>query len=242
MSLNPKQLIIAGGVGFVTAIAVASIAIQSHSPQEASSNSSTPNDKPVGAIPANSSDPRPKPSPIVVMPSTPDCEIKMAVVADPEPPLNVRSSPEIKEGNIVGQLNNNTFVSVADEQNGWLRITSPVAGWLAKNRTKNSCAIVNKEINFFPGGNEAIVRGEIIGGGSHSYKIQGNPGQSLAIYNYKDVFPAIITPNGQLLSGSPTPGTSVKEWKSELPITGEYTLQLDSNLKGFEYEFLIRIE
>ncbi len=235
MSLNPRQLIIAGGAGVATAIAIASIAIQSQSPQP------TPSGNPV-ETPTGSADPRPKPSPIVVMPSTPDCEIKMAVVADPEPPLNVRSSPEVKEGNIVGQLNNNTFVSVADEQRGWFRITSPVAGWVAKNRTESSCAIVNKKIAFFPGGNEAIVRGEIIGGGSHSYKIEASQGQTLTIENYKDIFPVIITPNEQLLSNSPTPGTEVKQWKGELPITGEYTLQLDSNFRGFEYEFLIEIE
>ncbi|NEP46308.1 MAG: SH3 domain-containing protein, partial [Okeania sp. SIO2H7] len=133
------------------------------------------------------------------------------------------------------------FISVADEQKGWLRITSPVAGWVAKNRTENSCAIVNKKISFFPGSNEAIVRGEIIGGGSHSYKIEANQGQTLTIENYQDVFPVIITPNGELLSNSPTPGTNVKEWKSELAIAGEYTLQLESNLKGFEYEFLIQL-
>lgn len=232
MSLNPRQLIIAGGAGCVTAIVIASIAIQSQSPQP------TPS-KTVEAVPANSAPSRPKPSPIVIMPSISGCEIKMAVIADPEPPLNVRSSPEVKEGNIVGQLNNNTFVSVADEQNGWLRISSPVAGWVAKNRTENSCAIVNQKINFFPGGNEAIVRGKIIGGGSHSYKIEGNQGQTLTIENYKDIFPTIITPNGQLLANSPAPGTNVKEWKSKLPMSGEYSLQLDSNLKGFEYEFLI---
>jgi predicted secreted protein len=235
MSLNSRQLIIAGGAGVATAIAIASIAIQSQSPQP------TPNGNPVEA-PTASADPRPKASPIVVMPSIPDCEIKMAVVADPEPPLNVRSSPEVKEGNIVGQLNNNTFVSVADEQMGWLRITSPVAGWVAKNRTESSCAIVNKKITFFPGGNEAIVRGKIIGGGSHSYKIDATQGQTLAIENYKDIFPVIITPDGQLLSNSPTPGAEVKQWKGELPITGEYTLQLESNFRGFEYEFLIIIE
>lgn len=232
MSLNPRQLIVAGGAGVATAIAIASIAIQFQSPQP------TPNGNSV-ETPTGSADPRPKPSPIVVIPSIPDCEIKMAVVADPEPPLNVRSSPEVKEGNIVGQLNNNTFVSVADEQRGWLRITSPVAGWVAKNRTESSCAIVNKKITFFPGGNEAIVRGKIIGGGSHNYKIEASQGQTLAIENYKDVFPVIITPDGQPLSNSPTPGTEVKQWKGELPITGEYTLQLESNLRGFEYEFSI---
>ncbi len=43
----------------------------------------------------------------------------MAIIADPNPPLNVRSSPRVASNNIVGQLQNGTRVSVVGEQNGW---------------------------------------------------------------------------------------------------------------------------
>ena len=76
----------------------------------------------------------PKVGPVVVTPPNSGCKITQAVVSDPNPPLNVRSSPQVRDSEIVGKLNNNTFVSVAEEQNGWLRITDP-PGWIAKNRT-----------------------------------------------------------------------------------------------------------
>ncbi len=61
------------------------------------------------------------------------------VVFDPESPLNVRSSPDAKLGKVVGTLQNGTRLSVIAEQNGWLQITSPVQGWIAKSRTKTVC-------------------------------------------------------------------------------------------------------
>jgi serine/threonine protein kinase len=68
--------------------------------------------------------------------SQPDCSI---VVSDPEPPLNVRSAPDDTLNNVVGTLENDTPLTVITEQKGWLQISSPVQGWISKNRTKNTC-------------------------------------------------------------------------------------------------------
>ncbi|MGD1809652.1 SH3 domain-containing protein [Dapis sp. BLCC M126] len=162
----------------------------------------------------------------------------MAIVDDPEAPLNVRRTPEVKEGNIVGQLNNNTFVSVADEQSGWLKITNPVTGWVAKNRTRSSSARVDQIIAFSPQSDTAIVKGEIIGNGNHSYRVRMIQGQTLIIKNFGDVFPAIINPNGQFMARE----TNESEWRGVISLSGVYTLQLNSNLRGYEYEFLLLIE
>ena len=167
------------------------------------------------------------------------CKITQAVVSDPNPPLNVRLSPQLRDSQIVGKLNNNTFVSVAEEQNGWLRITDP-PGWIAKNRTESSCSNVNQQINFLPGGDEAIVKGRIIGGGSHSYIIRAAKGQTMTVRNRKDVFPLIIAPGGKVLAGNPYEGNET-EWTGKVPVTGNYTLQLDSNFRGYEYEFLVQV-
>ncbi|MEG5017643.1 MULTISPECIES: SH3 domain-containing protein [unclassified Microcoleus] len=177
--------------------------------------------------------------PVVVTPPNSGCKISMAVVSDPNPPLNVRSIPQVRGSQIVGKLKNNTFVSVAEEQNGWLRITDP-PGWIAKNRTESSCSNVNQQINFRPGGDEAIVKGRIIGGGSHSYRIRARKGQTMTVRNRKDVFPQIITPRGQLLAGNPYEGNET-EWTGKVPVTGNYTLQLDSNFRGYEYEFSVQV-
>jgi hypothetical protein len=180
-----------------------------------------------------------KVEPVVVTPPNSGCKISMAVVSDPNPPLNVRSIPQVRGSNIVGKLKNNTFVSVAEEQNGWLRITDP-PGWIAKNRTESSCSNVNQQINFLPGGDEAIVKGRIIGGGSHSYQIRARKGQTMTVRNRQEVFPQIITPRGKLLAGNPYEGNET-EWTGKVPVTGNYTFELDSNFRGYEYEFYVRV-
>jgi eukaryotic-like serine/threonine-protein kinase len=61
------------------------------------------------------------------------------LVSDPESPLNVRSTPDETLDNVVSRLENETPLTVVTEQNGWLQISSPVAGWVSKKRTKNVC-------------------------------------------------------------------------------------------------------
>ncbi|MEG4305776.1 SH3 domain-containing protein [Microcoleus sp. D3_18a_C4] len=180
-----------------------------------------------------------KVEPVVVTPPNSGCKITQAVVSDPNPPLNVRSIPQVRGSQIVGKLKNNTFVSVAEEQNGWLRITDP-PGWIAKNRTESSCSNVNQQINFRPGGDEAIVKGRIIGGGSHSYRIRAIKGQTMTVRTRKDVFPQIIAPGGKLLAGNPYE-ENLTEWTGKIPVTGNYTFQLDSNFRGYEYEFSVQV-
>jgi serine/threonine protein kinase len=70
-------------------------------------------------------------------PSQKNCPI---VVFDSESPLNVRSIPDTKLGQIVGTLGNGTPLTVIAEQNGWLQISSPVQGWVSKKRTKTACS------------------------------------------------------------------------------------------------------
>jgi uncharacterized protein YgiM (DUF1202 family) len=184
---------------------------------------------------------QPKAGPVVVTPPNSGCKISQAVVSDPNPPLNVRSNPQTSDSNVVGKLKNNTFVSVVEERDGWLRITDPVPGWIAKNRTESSCASVNQQINFLPGGNEAIVKGRIIGGGSHSYLIRATKGQTMIVRNRKQVFPSIFTPDGKLLAGDPNTQGTKTQWAGKMPVTGNYTLQLDSNFRGYEYEFSLQV-
>ena len=254
MLFNMGQLIIAGVVGLASTASVTYFTIQSNLPQLTNSLQTQKLDTNlVSAVSnhqvkssyliANSSDLISQTSsPVVITPPTSGCKIVMAIVDDPQPPLNVRSSPEVTEGNIVSQLNNNTFVSVADEQSGWLRITNPVTGWVAKNRTRSTCAKVDQTITFSPEDDVATVKGEIIGGGSHSYRVRIIQGQTMTIKNLGDVFPAIIRPDGQLISGDRNTEGNKTEWTGVLPVSGVYILQLDSNFRGFNYEFVVEIE
>ncbi|GAC1449546.1 MAG: hypothetical protein NVS2B14_12120 [Chamaesiphon sp.] len=61
------------------------------------------------------------------------------VVADPAPPVNVRSSPEVSTNNIVGTLENGQILEVIEDRKGWLYISSPVKGWIAEDLTKKDC-------------------------------------------------------------------------------------------------------
>lgn len=61
------------------------------------------------------------------------------IATDPNPPLNVRSSPVVASDNVVGRLANGTHLTVVDEQRGWLRVSAPVAGWVAQGLTVTSC-------------------------------------------------------------------------------------------------------
>lgn len=255
MSLHKKYLIIATITGFASTASIAYLTIQSNSSQFAShffqrqtleSNLVSTKLQPPSSTPNSSDLVSQKSSPVIITPSTLGCKIVMAIVDDPEAPLNVRSIPEVIEGNIVGKLENNTFVSVINEKSGWLQITNPVRGWVAKNRTRSSCAIVDQTITFSPGNDTAIVRGQIIGTGSHSYRVRMIQAQTLTIKNLGDVFPAIISPDGQLMAKEPNIELNNNEWTDIIPMSGVYTLKLDTNFHkykyGYEYEFLVLIE
>ncbi|MFS8118579.1 MAG: SH3 domain-containing protein [Microcoleus sp.] len=181
-----------------------------------------------------------KNEPVVITPPNSGCRIIQAVVNDPNPPLNVRSHPRVADSKILGTLKNNSFVTIVEEQNGWFRITDPVSGWIAKNRTESSCAKVTQEINFLSGGDEAIVKGRIIGGGSHSYRIYAAKGQTMTVKNRQGVFPLIMTHNGKSLTGDNYTGNET-EWTGKIPVTGNYTFELDSNFRGFVYEFSVKL-
>lgn len=61
------------------------------------------------------------------------------IATDPNPPLNVRSSPVVAPDNVIGKLRNGTPMTVVDEKEGWLRINSPLEGWVFKQLTITSC-------------------------------------------------------------------------------------------------------
>lgn len=50
----------------------------------------------------------------------------------------MRSLPNIKSES-VGKLDNGTAVTSVTEQNGWIQISDPVQGWIAKSRTRRVC-------------------------------------------------------------------------------------------------------
>jgi len=252
MIFKPHQLTIAIAAGLITAGSVAYFTIRSHTePLPLSSppvrNSSPPEfvESPQSITPTPAPSPSPSTisvNPIQISPPTSGCPIQMAVVDDPAPPLNVRSTPEVLPDNVVGQLNNDTFLFVSEQQNGWLKIRNPIPGWVAQNRTRSSCANIVQPINFSRDRNQAIIQGEIIGSGSHRYTFEGQANQTLTVESRNAIFPQIITPDGQLIADDAAPVVDRQSWTGQLPTTGQYTLELNSNFRGFEYDFSVEID
>jgi len=73
--------------------------------------------------------------------ANPDPKQCKTIATDPNPPLNVRSSPVVAPDNIVGKLQNGTRLTVIDENEGWLSISSPIQGWVFKDLTVTSCTV-----------------------------------------------------------------------------------------------------
>ncbi len=181
--------------------------------------------------------------PIVITPPTDGCKITSARIDDPNPPVNVRSSPKVDPGNIVGKVDNGQVVGVTEEQNGWFQIVQP-KGWINKNLTQTSCSQVNQRITFAPQGNSAIVKGQIIGGGSHKYVISANQGQIMTVTSNQGPLPFVFAPGdvNQQQDLTHIGGNNHANWSGQLPATGDYTILFDSNYKGFQYEISIQVK
>ena len=72
--------------------------------------------------------------------SLPDsqCDYTKRIVSDPNPPINVRTGAGTDYA-IAGTLDNGKQITVEVEKQGWLKISAPIAGWVAANRTKPIC-------------------------------------------------------------------------------------------------------
>jgi serine/threonine protein kinase len=66
------------------------------------------------------------------------CDYTKRLISDPNPPINVRLEAG-QDYVIVGTLENGTQIKVEGEKYGWLKISAPIAGWVAASRTKPIC-------------------------------------------------------------------------------------------------------
>ncbi len=165
------------------------------------------------------------------------CKILMAIVKDDNPPLNVRDQPNTA-GVIVGTVPDGTFVSVKQEQAGWLEITEP-QGWIAKSKTASQCGQKVEQVSFGAGQTRASLSDEFIGVGRHRYKLALGQGQTLTLKSEVGPMPAVIAPDGKYLLGlDEAQGT----WATALPSSGEYTFEMDSNFRGYKYDFSVDVQ
>jgi len=167
------------------------------------------------------------------------CVVKMAIVEDPDAPLNVRSAPTTTAENVVGQVQNGTYLTVAQEQNGWFQITEPMQGWVVKSRTRSGCNEKVERVRFNTGNTSAEISDRFVGTGFHKYLLTAQAGQTITITRQSGPFPSINKPDGKLLAQV---DDNRDRWSGELPASGDYTLQFDSNYKGYSYSFVVEIK
>ncbi len=167
------------------------------------------------------------------------CKITMAKVDDPTSPMNVRSLPGANgDSMVVGQLKNGTFVTIVDEKTNWFQISTPLKGWIAKVNTENNCNEKVERVEFATGSTSALIADYFIGTGTHRYRLNLGKGQTLTVTSDQGPLPAIVAPNGKFLSSMERQET----WSGQLATTGDYTLQMESNFKGYKYSFSVKVK
>jgi hypothetical protein len=178
------------------------------------------------------------------------CKVTMAIVSDPNPPTNVRSTPEVRDGNIVGQVQDDTQLSVQEEQNNWFKVRTlgneSLEGWVSKNVTESGCNEKTQKITIPSNSNSVTIRDRFIGTGSHEYTITAQQGQTITVTVEADsgpfpfIFAASDANRQRELSnqgGSPGPIT----WSSQISTSGDYVLDMESNFRGYEYSFTVEL-
>ncbi len=58
---------------------------------------------------------------------------------DPQPPLNIRSTPDDASNNIVGTVPNGTVLTVVNSHRKWVQISTPIDGWVYEDLISQSC-------------------------------------------------------------------------------------------------------
>lgn len=195
------------------------------------------------ASPAAPSTPKPSTAPVQTGEAQRDvesCVVKMALVKDPNPPLNVRSGPSTTT-DIVGTVANGTFVTVEAEEKGWFRISDPTSGWISQQQTSSSCGEKVERVSFAPNTTLASITDQFIGTGNHTYRFWARQGQDLKVIRQRGPFPRIVAPDGSELVQ--TAGDSNRpSWTGTLGQTGDYQVVLESNYKGYSYSFDVEIK
>ena len=194
-----------------------------------------------------------------------DCRVVLVQVKDPDPPLNLRSSPEVSPENVIRQLNNGTALHVVSEKDGWLQVkdfgTPQREGWVALNRTEYTCAYFREPITSFP----FESNDSILGTGTHEYVLDLQAGQFLkflplaergtdaqgrakSYYRWPDSVSSVDA--GKRVPHSPSihfedwwrspsneNSAEPSEWLWKVERSGRYIITYESLGKGIQYAF-----
>jgi len=173
------------------------------------------------------------------------CTIKMAQVDDPNSPLNLRPQPDTT-GEPIAKLDNGTWLSVLAERGEWLQVkpldgeTAPT-GWVARKLTRSTCNLKIAQITLQPGSTGLKIKDRFVGTGSHTYKLNITEGQTLVVSDVSGPAPVLLNASGETITPLAQADDTNMGWSQKIPKTGEYLLELDSNAKGYDYQFAIAL-
>jgi hypothetical protein len=152
----------------------------------------------------------------------------------------------VKPDNIVGKLNNGTFLQVKTEKNDWFQVTttddSRISGWVSKKQTDYSCGQKVADLNLIVGASPVTIADRFIGDGTHQYKLTLRKGQPLVLTVKSGPAPYLMDPSEKLIAGDGRGGGIDGTWSGTLPADGVYTIALDSNYQGYSYSFSVQLK
>lgn len=159
-------------------------------------------------------------------------------VKDPNPPLNIRASPEVTPGNIVATADNGTPLSVFGSQGKWLQVQSP-DGWVAKNLTQQVCRLGANRVRFAPGATDTVLAQTLNQHERQPFLLQAQAQQTMTLRLTRgNVTVQVLDPQGRGIAqvDRQTPGD-----ETDLPANGDYTIAVENQQPGAE-RFSLAVE
>lgn len=176
------------------------------------------------------------PSPITeVIPLPANCRV---TVNDPNPPLNVRSSPEVAPDNIVATVDNGTPLSVLGTQGRWLKIQSP-DGWVSQNLTQQVCRLAEKWVRFSPGAIGTQLAQTLNQHDQQPFLLRAQAQQTMTLRLISGIVEVqVFDPQGRLIAQA-NRQTDVD--RAELPLNGDYKITV-ANQQSSAERFSLEVE
>lgn len=198
---------------------------------------------------------------------SPVCVTSTGYVNDPNPPLNVRSSPDIRSDNIVYSVANGQELWLIARSGDWFRVKNPRSYgpknvWVAAAFIDWACNSAKETVNTFP----ATIKKRIPPMGEHSYFLQLKKGQKLSIAS-ENLFRTSQNPacSWWRLGLSESDDPLAKAVREELnrdneqakilckandqgtvifhaPVTGKYVIVVAAWKKWYEYEIIVNVQ
>jgi|GEM_PF-2331700 len=164
-----------------------------------------------------------------IIPLPANCQV---TVNDPNPPLNVRSSPETAPNNIVTTVDNGVQLSVLGSQAGWLKIKAPASGWVSENLTQRVCQQPAQRVQFSPGETGTVLAQTLNPHDLQPFLLNARAQQTMTVQlSTGSVEVRVLDPQDQLITQVDRQTPSAQ---AILPRKGDYTITVENPQKSSE--------